>query len=275
MPFSGEHGVFSDIDSSFMRQALDQGRRALPHCLPNPPVGCVIARHGFIIASGYTQSPGQHHAEAMALSQLPQGLDDMTAYVTLEPCSFTGRTPACALALVSAGVMRVHVSMLDPDPRNAGAGIAILQQAGIEVTVGLLEDQARQDLGLYLYGGQPGYQQKTMKALSIVRPNGSRIACGQKTLEVRRWHPHLDPSEDLLIVENGRFLHIDGDEDEGVAVAIVRVKTVRTFDVADVQAACASKFSEGWLAWELSDIRPITHPFAVQAARGIYEVDFR
>lgn len=154
MSLPGEHNAFSDTDRFFMRQALDQGRCALPDCQPNPPVGCVIVRKGSIIASGYTQPPGRHHAEAMALSQLEQGLDDMTAYVTLEPCSFAGRTPSCALALVGAGIARVYVSMLDPDPRNAGAGVAMLRRAGIDVTVGLLEEQARRDLGPYLYGGQ-------------------------------------------------------------------------------------------------------------------------
>lgn len=114
-----------------------------------------------------------------------------------------------------------------------------------------------------------------MKALSIVRPNGGRIASGEKTLEVRRWRPDLGPGEDLLIVENGRFLHTEGDEDEdGIAVAIVRVKAVRPFVLADMQAACAGSFADGWLAWELSDVRPVTHPVTVRAARGIYEVDF-
>ncbi|MFI7884845.1 ASCH domain-containing protein [Pseudomonas juntendi] len=113
-----------------------------------------------------------------------------------------------------------------------------------------------------------------MKALSIVRPSGSLIAYGQKTLEVRRWHPDLQPTEDLLIVENGSFLHGDGDEDDdGIAVAIVRLKAVRPFILADMEAACASYFEDGWLAWELSDIRPIS-PVTIRAARGIYEVDF-
>lgn len=85
----------------------------------------------------------------------------------------------------------------------------------------------------------------------------------------------MDPSEDLLIVENGRFLHNDGDEDDdGIAVAVVRVKAVRPFVLADMQAACASYFEDGWLAWELSDLRPVTHSVAIRAARGIYEVDF-
>lgn len=118
-------------------------------------------------------------------------------------------------------------------------------------------------------------KERSIKALSIVRPGGGRIASGEKILEVRRWYPDLDPSENLLIVENGRFLHNDGDEDDdGIAVAIVRVKAVRPFVLADMQAACASYFEDGWLAWELSDLRPVTQSVAIRAARGIYEVNF-
>lgn len=119
----------------------------------------------------------------------------------------------------------------------------------------------------------PPEQHYLMKALSIVTPSGSRIASGQKTLEVRRWHPALSPNEDLLIVENRRFLHNDGEEDDGFAVAIVRVKAVRPFVVGDIEAACASSYAEGWLAWELGDVRAITPPLPVRAARGIYEVE--
>lgn len=91
---------------------------------------------------------------------------------------------------------------------------------------------------------------------------------------MRRWQPELDPGEDLLIVENGRFLHGEGEEDaDGLGVAIVRVKAVRAFLPADMQASCASYFEEGWLAWELSHVRPITPPVSVRAARGIYTVD--
>jgi riboflavin biosynthesis protein RibD len=133
-----------------MRQALAEGRKALPLCLPNPPVGCVLVRAGVIIARGHTQSPGLHHAEAMALSQVSGDLRDVTAYVTLEPCSFQGRTPSCAKALVASGIKRVIVAMLDPDPRNAGAGIEILRTGGIDVTVGLLEREAISDLQPYL-----------------------------------------------------------------------------------------------------------------------------
>ncbi|MGX9962036.1 ASCH domain-containing protein [Roseomonas sp. F4] len=115
-----------------------------------------------------------------------------------------------------------------------------------------------------------------MRALSIVRPGGSRIAAGLKTLEVRRWVPELRPSDDLLIVENGRFLTGEGEEDaDGVAVALVRVNAIRPFTPADMAAACATSFEEGWLAWELTDVRPLAPGRRLRAARRIYEVDFR
>jgi len=118
-------------------------------------------------------------------------------------------------------------------------------------------------------------RRKNIKALSVVRPSGRRIASGEKTLEVRRWKPELTRFDDLLIVENGRFLHRDGDHDEdGVPIAIVKVKAVRPFTLADMEAACASYFEEGWLAWELADVRPVHFSAHIIAARDIYEVDF-
>lgn len=139
----------------FMHLALLEGRKALPACLPNPPVGCVLVKDGKVIASGFTQAPGQDHAEAMALSQVVGDLSDVTAVVTLEPCSFHGRTPSCARALVARGIKRVIVATLDPDPRNSGAGIEILKAAGMNVSVGVLEREAIEDIGPYLMIANP------------------------------------------------------------------------------------------------------------------------
>ena len=139
-----------DSQKRFMTLALLEGRKALPDCIPNPPVGCVLVREGRVIATGYTNPPGKPHAEAMALSQVAGELRDVIAFVTLEPCSFQGRTPSCALELVSRKIGRVFVAMLDPDPRNNGAGVLILRQTGIEVSVGLLADQALEDLRPHL-----------------------------------------------------------------------------------------------------------------------------
>lgn len=142
---------YSD-DIKFMGMALAEGRKAVPDCKDNPPVGCVLVdEDDNVIGRGYTQPPGQDHAEAMALRKLPEGRHGITAYVTLEPCAFHGRTPSCAEALVESGVDRVVVAMLDPDPRNAGAGIAILKQAGITVRLGVLAEEAEADMGKYLH----------------------------------------------------------------------------------------------------------------------------
>jgi pyrimidine deaminase RibD-like protein len=142
--------VTSPEDSAFMRLALDEGRRALPACLPNPPVGCVLVANGEVVARGFTNPPGAHHAEAMALSQLTADGAGVTAYVTLEPCSFHGRTPSCADALVARGIRRVVIGIVDPDDRNCGAGIVRLRDAGVDVEVGVMANEARSDLEPYL-----------------------------------------------------------------------------------------------------------------------------
>ena len=134
-------------DAGFMQLALAQGRLALPDCLPNPPVGCVLVKDNVVISQGHTQAPGLYHAEAMALSRLANDCSGVTAFVTLEPCSFHGRTPSCARALIHSGVDKVFVGLLDPDPRNSGAGIRMLRDAGITVVVGLLAEEAAEDLG--------------------------------------------------------------------------------------------------------------------------------
>lgn len=140
----------ADQINDFMYEALVEGRKALPACRPNPPVGCVLVQKGEIIARGYTQPPGEYHAEAMALAQVEGDLEDVTAFVTLEPCSFQGRTPSCAQALVERQIGKVYVALVDPHPKNQGRGIAILEDAGIDVTVGILKGEAEKDLNPYL-----------------------------------------------------------------------------------------------------------------------------
>ncbi|WLQ15507.1 bifunctional diaminohydroxyphosphoribosylaminopyrimidine deaminase/5-amino-6-(5-phosphoribosylamino)uracil reductase RibD [Hahella aquimaris] len=135
----------------FMRLAIAEGRKAIAHCRPNPPVGCVLVRNGQVVASGHTNAPGQPHAEAMALHYLHGPTADTIAFVTLEPCSFHGRTPSCAQTLVKLGIRKLYVGMLDPHPKNRGAGIDILKQAGAEVVVGILENEVRKELEAYLW----------------------------------------------------------------------------------------------------------------------------
>ena len=146
--------TFSEQEQShFMAAALEESRLALPGCLPNPPVGCVIVRGGAeVVARGYTGMPGMPHAEAAALLALGPDADGegLTMFVTLEPCAFVGRTPSCARALVMSGIRTVFVGTLDPDPRNNGAGIEIMRAAGINVYVGVLESTVLGFLAPYL-----------------------------------------------------------------------------------------------------------------------------
>jgi len=109
---------------------------------PNPMVGCVVVRGGHVVGTGYHRKAGEPHAEVYALADAGDAARGATVYVTLEPCAHTGRTPPCTNALIEAGVARVVVAMVDPDPRVAGQGLAQLQAAGIATQVGLLEREA-------------------------------------------------------------------------------------------------------------------------------------
>ena len=112
-----------------------------------------------------------------------------------------------------------------------------------------------------------------IKALSVVAPWGTRIARGDKTLEIRSWRPDSVPIERLLIVENNRRLKKEGDIDpDGRAVAIVRIGDIHDWTREEADAAC-STFEPGWLAWKIENVQPITQPFSVIAARRIYELD--
>ena len=129
-------------DQRYMALALSLGARMLGRTWPNPAVGCVIVKNGRIVGRGWTQDGGRPHAETQALGQAGKLAIGATAYVTLEPCCHTGKTPPCAMALSNAGIARVVVATTDPDARVAGQGIEMLRAAGVEVTTGLLEPEA-------------------------------------------------------------------------------------------------------------------------------------
>ncbi len=135
--------AFSPEDEQFMTLALALAAQGRFTTDPNPNVGAVIVQQGEVVGQGYHQQAGQGHAEIYALAAAGDKARGATCYVTLEPCSHFGRTPPCAEALVAAGVSRVVVAMLDPNPLVAGKGLKILEQAGIKVASGLLQTEAR------------------------------------------------------------------------------------------------------------------------------------
>lgn len=130
-------------DQRFMARAIRLAENGRYSAHPNPCVGCVLVQQGEIVGEGYHLLAGQGHAEANALANAGTNARGAIAYVTLEPCSFHGRTPSCARALIEAGVSKVVVAMLDPHERNAGKGIAILEDAGIEVVTPFMEESAQ------------------------------------------------------------------------------------------------------------------------------------
>lgn len=132
----------------YMSRAIALAQKGRYTTRPNPNVGCVIVKDNQIIGEGYHYQAGQPHAEVFALRQArqfyPEKIAGATAYVTLEPCSHYGRTPPCADALIEAGIGRVVIAVVDPNPKVAGGGIAKLQEAGMEVITGVCEQQAYQ-----------------------------------------------------------------------------------------------------------------------------------
>jgi diaminohydroxyphosphoribosylaminopyrimidine deaminase/5-amino-6-(5-phosphoribosylamino)uracil reductase len=132
------------VDREFMVRALALAERGMFTATPNPRVGCVIARDIEILGEGWHERAGEAHAEVRALQDAQsRGLDvrGATAYVTLEPCNHHGRTPPCATALIAAGISRVVAAMADPNPL-AAQGAQRLRDAGVEVSIGLLEEEA-------------------------------------------------------------------------------------------------------------------------------------
>ena len=129
-------------DLAHMKAALALARRGLGIVWPNPAVGCVIVKDGHVVGRGWTQPGGRPHAETEALRRAGTRARGATAYVTLEPCSHTGKTGPCAQALIEAGVTRVVSAIRDPDERVAGRGIEMLRQAGLQVEEGLCQSEA-------------------------------------------------------------------------------------------------------------------------------------
>ncbi len=127
-------------DIRWMAQALTLAERGRGSTRPNPMVGAVVVKNGELVGEGFHERAGEPHAEVHALRAAREAARGATVYVTLEPCCFSGRTGPCTEALIEAGVARVVIGATDPNPRVSGAGVTRLREAGLEVTVGVLEE---------------------------------------------------------------------------------------------------------------------------------------
>ena len=134
---------FSKEDEHFMKLALSLAKKGIGYTNPNPMVGAVLVKDGRVIGSGYHERCGEGHAEVNAFKNATEDVKGATLYVTLEPCSHYGKTPPCAKLIVEKKVARVVVAMTDPNELVSGRGIDLIREAGIEVEVGLLEEEAK------------------------------------------------------------------------------------------------------------------------------------
>ena len=131
-------------EEELIRKTFKLAEKGIGYTSPNPIVGTVIEKNGEIIAEGWHKKFGCDHAERMALKKAGEAARGATLYVNLEPCDFEGKTPPCTEAIIKAGIKKVVISMVDPNPKVKGEGIKILKNAGIEVVSGILEEEARE-----------------------------------------------------------------------------------------------------------------------------------
>ena len=235
----------SETHEHFMDRALELARRA-PFTSPNPKVGCVLARGDKVIGEGHHRGAGHPHAESEALSAADSAAG-ATAYVTLEPCTHQGRTPPCAPALVTAGIARVVVAMLDPDERVSGGGVKMLSEAGVEVLTGVREQEARALNAPYIHHRVTGRPYLSLKlALSL----DGRLAAADGTA---RWISGPSARRETHRRRHGADAVVVG---SGTAVADDPALTVR--DVPAVRQP----------ARVLVDASGTTPPGARQFARG-------
>lgn len=189
-----------------MRTALMLAARGLGSVWPNPAVGCVVVKEGRVVGRGWTAPAGRPHAEPQALARAGTAARGAAAYVTLEPCAHHGRTPPCTEALIQAGVVRVVVALTDPDPRVNGKGIARLRAAGIEVTEGVCEDEAREWQEGFLNRIIRGRPMLTLK-LATSFDGRSAMASGESRwitgAAARRWVHAMRMRHDAVLVGAG------------------------------------------------------------------------
>ncbi len=215
---------YSLEDEKFMRLALHEARKGLGRTSPNPCVGAVIVQNGNIVGRGYHKKAGTPHAEVHALRKAGAKATGATIYVTLEPCSHTGRTPPCSHAVAAAGIQRVVVGMEDPNPLVSGRGTAYLREQAIEVISGVLEKECRELIlpfikyistgrpfvvmkgGMSLDGklsyqqGKPGKMtgEKSLRKLHRLRNQLDAILVGRETIVTD------NPSLTTRLVKHGR-----------------------------------------------------------------------
>lgn len=196
-------------DRIWMRRAISLAGKARGRTSPNPMVGAVIVKDNKVIGEGYHKKAGEDHAEVVAIKRAGNNTKDSTLYVNLEPCTHYGRTPPCVLAIIEAGIKRVVIGVEDPNPLVKGEGIKRLREAGIEVKVGVLEEESKkinEAFFKFITKKEPFVILKVASTLDgkIATSDGeSKWITGQKA---RKFVHHLRDQVDAVLVGIGTII---------------------------------------------------------------------
>lgn len=193
-------------DEQYMHRALELARKGEGRTSPNPAVGAVLVKDDVVIGEGFHPEAGQPHAEIYALEQAGAAARGADLYVTLEPCCHHGRTGPCTAAVIAAGIRRVHVGVLDPNPRVAGNGVRQLQQAGIEVHTGVMGDPCRRLIAPFAKHVTTGRPYVILKAaMTLDGKTATRTGASQwiSSAESRERVHRLRDKVDAILVGSG------------------------------------------------------------------------
>ena len=192
-----------EIDRNYMRQALREAKKGTGRTSPNPCVGAVIVKNNRVVGKGYHKRAGTAHAEIHALREAGKKAKEATLYVTLEPCNHTGRTPPCTEAVLRAGISRVVIGVLDPNPSVAGGGAETLASRGVQISSPILENECREIILPFIKHATTGLPWVILKAgmsldgrIAAASGQSTRIT-GQKSL--RRVHAIRNQVDAILV----------------------------------------------------------------------------
>ncbi len=260
-------------DLDYMVRALQLAEKGIFTSTPNPNVGCVLVREGEIVGEGWHHKAGEAHAEVHALHMAGEKAQGATAYVTLEPCSHIGRTGPCCDALIRSGVTRVVVAMQDPNPLVAGRGLTRLQQAGIEVTQGVLSARAWQLNRGFLKRMRTGLPWVSLK-MGMSLDGRTAMASGESQWitgsEARRDVQRLRAASCAILTSAAtvladdpaltvRWHQLDPVSQEVIAEPTALRQPIRVLLDRQLQVPARSRlFSEPGATWRFSAVRQVT-----------------
>ena len=204
--------MWSGKDIKFMRRALRLGEKGLGYTTPNPAVGAVVVRQGVILGEGYHRRAGTPHAEVHALRAAGDRARGADLYVTLEPCNHSGRTPPCTHAILQAGIRRVVIGTLDPNPKVTGGGAEFLRDKGLEVGIGCLRDECRlliAPFAKHMLTGMPWVRSKVACSLDGRTATASGHSRWITNQQARGSGHRLREISDAILVGKGTILADD------------------------------------------------------------------